>query len=121
MNIRSVGGFTLIELLIVIAIIGILSAVLIPNLLTARARAFDTGAQSCLKEVGTSQEAIRSDYPFAYDADFDPASVAACANVTFVAANTLVTPDFYSYDARHDSGLSLYRVQTSTAVRRIGP
>ena len=112
-------AFTLIELLIVIAIIGILVAILTPNLLTARARAFDTGAQACLKEVGTSQEAIRADFPFDYDASFDPMTILTCTDVTFLAQT--VTPSFYSYEASHASGLSIYRVETGTSVFRIGP
>jgi type II secretion system protein G len=60
-------GFTLIELLIVVAIIGILAAIAIPQFASYRQKAFDSAAQSDLRTVKTNLEGYYTDnfyYPF---------------------------------------------------------
>ncbi|MFZ5763480.1 MAG: type IV pilin protein [Thermodesulfobacteriota bacterium] len=54
-------GFTLVELMIVVAIIGILAAIAIPQFASYRAKAFNSAAQSDLRNFKTAMEAAYAD------------------------------------------------------------
>src|SRR3989337_2682194 len=54
-------GFTLIELMIVVAILGILAAIAIPNFMRFQAKSKQSEAKSNLGAIGTTAEAFRSE------------------------------------------------------------
>lgn len=63
---KNFPGFTLVEVMIVVAIIALLAAIAIPNLIRARVTANDSAAKASLKAISTSMEsyyAVNNSYP----------------------------------------------------------
>jgi type IV pilus assembly protein PilA len=56
-------GFSLIELLIVVAIILIIAAIAIPNLLRARIAANESSAVSSVRTINTAEITFQASYP----------------------------------------------------------
>lgn len=76
-------GFSLIELLIVVAIILVIAAIAIPNLLRAREAADEASAVSALRTINTAEITYLSTYPtVGYAADLavlGPSAATPCA------------------------------------------
>ncbi len=60
LKLRQRHGFTLVEIMIVVAIISLLAAIAIPNLLRARHNANEAAAIAALRTISTACESFRS-------------------------------------------------------------
>jgi prepilin-type N-terminal cleavage/methylation domain-containing protein len=75
-NMKNQKGFTLVELMIVVAIIGILAAIAIPQFAAYRIRGFNSSAMSDVRNLNTSEAAFFADWQ-TYGVTEQPATIAA--------------------------------------------
>ncbi len=102
---RSTRGFTLIELLIVVAIIGIISAIAIPNLLNAIDRGKQKRSMVDIRSVATAVEGYAIEFNY-YPVANDMASLATAA--------TSVVPQYIAVMPMQDAWRNDFYLSSST-------
>ena len=108
-------GFTLIELLVVISIIGVLTAIILPNMMGMRERARDSKRKATLKELKTALRLYYNDHQ-SYPINTSDHRIDACDgnpcnwgsaftndNITYMKQLPDKSSKIYNYE-RHDSG-----------------
>lgn len=81
------NAFTLIELLVVISVLGVLVAVMLPNLVGVRARARDSAKKNDLRQLKAAVRMYYNDFQ-SYPPDDDNGNIVACG-----VDGTLMCPD----------------------------
>ena len=127
---RKQRGFSLIELLIVVAIILIIAAIAIPNLLRARMAANESSAVASIRTINTGMITYNSTYPtVGYAATLTvlggvtpctPSSTTACLIDSVLAAGTKSGYTFAATGAGGPPAVQYYAKGTPVTVNQTG-
>lgn len=122
---NATAGMTLFELLIIVAIIGILTTILLPNLFGAKAKAYDTTSLSCANAVARTvllyemneKKMVKIAKPtIAQLTAIDPGGMQDCTKISttggiFTLDYAQTTPgNAYVFTIKHPSGRSTFTV-----------
>jgi type IV pilus assembly protein PilA len=113
-------GFTLVEIMIIVAIIALLTAIAIPNLLRARLHANESLAQSALKSIATAEVTYRiANSPYATLTQLGAAVPAYVDNI-LGCAQPPCAKNGYNFDITDLTGETFHAYAVPVSAERSG-